>query len=196
MTMTLPETTQPPSVDQPAPLSLADYGISEAEWTEAVALAQRAVRRRMFSMGRGYRAEDAVALVSSELWWSLPRWATTSPRPALAAWARSHASSRNTISRWEREEDPLRAPGDLAMVLLDALPADGLVMDPHPVRRGSQDARAIVHELRERVLSQPGGAAQWDWIVANVEHETRGRRARAAALAVLHDMARDRQADR
>lgn len=193
--MTLPETTQPPSKDAPGHVALADYGISDAEWTAAVVLAERAVRQRMHRAGRGYRAEDAAALASSELWLSLPRWAETSPRPPLAAWARSRLAARNTVSRWEREEDPLRAPRG-TMVLLDALPTDAIVADAHPVRREAEDARAIIHELRDRVLSQPGGAARWDWIVANVEHSTRGRRARAAAMTVLEDMTREAGAGR
>lgn len=200
--MTPPETTRPPSrQDPPGPeeisaSSLADYGISEAEWTQAVVLAQRAVRQRMFATRRGYRAEDAASLVPSELWWSLPRWASLSPRPALAAWARSHAASRNTVRRWEREEDPLRAPGGMAMVLLDSLPSEPVAMDPHPVRREAADASALVHELRSRVLARPGGSALWDLIVTNVEHGSRGRRARRVALDVLGDIARDREVDR
>jgi len=168
----------------------AQYGAPDDAIVAAVAEQRGFVLHMLGS--RRWEAEDVMAQVALDMVASMPRWVAVPqrPRPSLGAWARGVAV--RTFYAWVRSPGAGNGPGGTALVSAEELSEQGVSLPATSVEPARDDEaatarRAIVHALRQLVMAQPGGAAEWDSMVTP-EGTVRGKAARAR-LGVLLEVA-------
>lgn len=170
-----------------APGGVGEFGVTEEEFVGALE-EQRGFVMHLLG-NRRWEAEDVMAQLALDLLRSLPRWAAAPEHPALGAWARGVAV--RTFYTWLRSPGAGRGPCGSVLVSADALAEVGAELEtPASQGPGASSAqgprRRLAACLREAMLAQPGGAAQWARMVTP-EGRVRGKAARAA-LQVMVEM--------
>lgn len=168
----------------------AQYGAPDEAIVAAVAEQRGFVLHMLGS--RRWEAEDVLAQVALDMVASMPRWVAVPqrPRPSLGSWARGVAV--RTFYVWVRSPGAGHGPGGMPLVSAEALAEQGVTLPataPEPVREDETRTarRAIVRAVRQLVMAQPGGAADWHAMVTPEGH-VRGKSARAT-LGLLLEVA-------
>ncbi|CAM3422710.1 hypothetical protein OCAE111667_09240 [Occultella aeris] len=164
---------------------VAEFGITEGDFVAACDEQRGFVMHLLGS--RRWEADDVMAQLALDLLKSLPRWAAAPEHPCLGAWA--HGVAVRTFYSWLRSPGAGRGPGGSALVSAEALADVGAEIEEPPSRgRGSSTTqlmrRQLADRLREAMLAQPGGAAQWARMVTP-DGQVRGKTARAALQVLL-----------
>lgn len=158
----------------------------------AAVLSQRPVVRAMLTKaGCIAHIEDVMANLHTTLWWSLNKWHTAQDSPDLGRWA--HGVATNVVREWLRTERPGRVPGDLPAVVIDTDvvgPETGAVETRDDV---AEAAVRVVEAIRLRILSRPGGAAQWERLIRDVHRPTTGVNARRRLREELEALYKETQ---
>lgn len=165
---------------------VAEFGITEGDFVAACDEQRGFVMHLLGS--RRWEADDVMAQLALDLLKSLPRWAATVEHPCLGAWARGVAV--RTFYAWLRSPGAGRGPGGVALVSAEALAEIGTEIEVRSLDRDRASStaqlrrRELADRLREAMLAQPGGAAQWARMVTP-DGQVRGKTARAALQMLL-----------